>query len=179
MFDCEIIVSVSCTATEAKTERAHSNDTIRLDEHVVYRRGDGTRPDAVRVRRRPRDLNWVHVRVPRDERDDGEVHPLRRLRVERVERDEERERPDLQEHGGDRAAVDHLAELAEDEEEDHPEEFRRDTEQVGLSRGEAEVAQGEREVGLGRVDGDWYIRKQEFAQYNNLVHVLKWRRPRM
>ena len=158
MFDCEIIVLVSRTATEAKTERAHSNDTIRLDEHVVYRRRDGTRPDAVRVRRRPRDLNWVHVRVPRDERDDGEVHPLRRLRVERVERDEQRERPELHEHGGDRAAVDDLAKLAEDEEEDHSEDFRRDTKQVGLGRGESEIAQGEREVGLGWVDGNWNIR---------------------
>ena len=138
------------------TRDTHRDDAIRLDKHVVYRSRHCARADAIRVRRRPRDLDRVHVREARDKRDDREVHPLRRLLVERVERDEQREGPELQQHRRYRPAVDDLAELREDYDEDHAEELGRDAEQVRLCRGVPEVPEGECEVRLGRIHRNWH-----------------------
>ena len=141
------------------TRDTHRDDAIRLDKHVVYRSRHCARADAIRVRRRPRDLDRVHVREARNKRDDREVHPLRRLLVERVERDQQRECPELEENGGDCARVDDLAHVARCEEHDHPDHLGGDAEQVRLRCGVAKVSQRESEVELGRGDWDWKRRK--------------------
>ena len=100
-------------SAEALDYVTHRDDTARLHEHVVQRRRDSTRADAVRVRRRPSDLHWVYVRVPGNQRDHRKVCPLRSLLVEGVESDEEGQRPDLQHDRRDNATVDDLAHEAE------------------------------------------------------------------
>ena len=60
----------------------------------------------------------------------------------------------MQGQHGDCAAVDDLAQVAEDEQRDHPEDGRWDTEQVGLGRVVSEVTKRQCQVCLRWVHGD-------------------------
>lgn len=126
----------------------HRDDATGLTEHVIQRRGHRAAVHAVRIRRSPRDLHGVDIWVGGDKRDDGVVDPVGRVLVERVQRDEQRERPDLKREHGDGAAVDDLAEIAEDEEGDNAERDGRHAEKVRLRGVEAELTQRKREVSL-------------------------------
>lgn len=82
----------------------YNNYGSRLHKHVIARRRDGSRPDTIRISRRPSNLDRVHIRVTNNERHllptselvllsrkgqgrethDGEVNPWRGRRVECV-----------------------------------------------------------------------------------------------
>lgn len=93
--------------------------------------------------------SWTTYGKPSDERDDREVDPLRRGLVERVQRDEEREGPELEDDGRGDAAVDDLAEVGREEQHEQADHGRGDGEEVGLRGGEAEVLEREGQVNLG------------------------------
>ena len=63
-----------------------------------------------------------------DQGDNDKVDPWRRLFSECVQRDEERECPELQKDRSPDAAVDDLAEVTENEEREQADHFGRDTE---------------------------------------------------
>ena len=157
MFDCRRRERhfVSTNNGTTKSLSTYPDDQGRLHEHVVRRRGDRARADPTRIRRRPRNLDRVHVREAGDERDDGEVCPGRRRRGERVQRDQQRERPYLERDGRERARVDELTDVRGNEEQEHAEHFGWDAEKIGLSGGVPEVAEGQREVGLRRCDRNY------------------------
>ena len=89
-----------------------------------------------------------------DQSDDGKIRPLGGLLVEGIERDQERQGPDLQHDRSDRSAVDDLAEEAEDQECDESKHCRRNAKQVGFCRVETEVTKGQCEICLRRSDGN-------------------------
>lgn len=126
-----------------------------MHEHVVYGSRYRPGPHSVRIRGSPRDLNGVHVGVPSDQRDDGIVDPLRRILGERVQCNQQRQRPELEDDRGADPAVNDLAEVADNEEPNDTQHCRRDGEKVRLGRVEAEIAQRERKVGLRGIYGNW------------------------
>lgn len=82
----------------------------------------------------------MHIRSGRDQCYDCEVHPLRRLLVERIERDKKREGPDGENDCRRDAAIDDLAEVTSEEERDATEDSRRNRQQIGLRCVEAKIA---------------------------------------
>ncbi len=96
----------------------------------------------------------MDIGVPGDQGDNGEVDPLRRFLIERVERDQEWQRPELEHDGGGDTAVDDLAHDSHGEQAGHAKHDGRYAQQIGLDGGEAQVTQGESEICLWRADGD-------------------------
>jgi hypothetical protein len=82
---------------------------------------------------------------------------LRRELVERVQRDEQRERPELEDDRREDAAVDDLAEVGREQEHEQAADGGWDGEEVGLRRGEAQVFERKGQVDLGR--GQLVLRK--------------------
>lgn len=95
----------------------------------------------------------MDIRVPSNQGHNGEVNPLRRFFGKRVERDQERQGPELENDGGAHTAVDDFAYYSHGEQADHPEHDGRYAQQIGLDSGESQVAEGEGKICLWRADG--------------------------
>ncbi len=67
----------------------YPDDTTSLYEHIVNRCGNRPRAYTIGVCGCPSDLNRMDVRITGDERDDGEVDPVRCARVEGIQCDQE------------------------------------------------------------------------------------------
>lgn len=77
------------------------------------------------------------------------------MRGKGVEDNEQRQSPELQGDQDRDAAVDDFREVAEDEEKRYPQYLGRNAEKVCLCRSVPKVSQREREVGLGRLNGNY------------------------
>jgi len=130
------------------------DDGSSLHAHVVYTRRHSSCPHAVRIARRPCDLDRVHIGIASNKRNDGEVNPLWRLMGECVQRNQQGEGPYLQDDSCARAAVDNFAEITYEEEIDHAQDNRWDTEKIGLCGIEPNGAQRQSEICLRRVNGN-------------------------
>ncbi len=90
----------------------------------------------------------MDVRESSDERHDDEVDPWGCLLVEGVESNEQRKGPYLQEDRRTNPAVDHLAEVAEEEQCEQSDDLGGHAQKVGLCSRVAEIAQKKCEVRL-------------------------------
>lgn len=69
----------------------------------------------------------------------NEINPLRRPRRERIQCNQQRQRPELQADRREDAAVAHLAHIRRDDHRRDPDERRGDAQEVRLRGGEAQV----------------------------------------
>jgi hypothetical protein len=83
-----------------------------------------------------------------DQRHHGVVHPARCVLVERVERDEKWQSPELEEDCCKNARIDHLREVRAEDKATHADHGAWDGEKVCLDRVKLQLLEGEGEVSL-------------------------------
>lgn len=72
----------------------------------------------------------MDIRESSDQSDDRKIHPLRRLVVECVQGDQERQCPYLQDDRRKNATVDRFTEESSEEEEEHADNSRRYSQEI-------------------------------------------------
>lgn len=84
--------------------------------------------NTVGVPRCPGNLDRMNIRKPGNQRHHREVHPLRRRAIERIQRDQHWQRPNLEDDGRDDSAVHDLTEVGGEQEHEHSDDRGRDGE---------------------------------------------------
>ena len=131
-----------------------SNHTASLHTHVIQRRRHRPRPHGPRIPTRNRHDDRMHVRRPNQERAQSPLDPRPRVRRDRLERNQDRERPELAHETDEEALVRLLRDPGPEEQLQDEEHVGGYGEQIRLKGAEAGGLELQRQVLRHGIVGD-------------------------